>query len=184
MAGAVPGRQVKAATGVSAFHDFQFTDELSRSGISFRHRMFLRLALKGSTTYGETEFSEFTAEVRSGKRVGDARRLSRCILRALRAVQGSGDAQEDGSQCARRVKLAARADAARAFARRDRSTGRRSSTASARLPLFRLSSSAVNPLSPALLRKRASTTPRLDETATVTSRRPVETSPALLGGPS
>ena len=31
--------QVKAAAGVSAFHDFQFTDELSRSGISFRHRI-------------------------------------------------------------------------------------------------------------------------------------------------
>jgi hypothetical protein len=31
--------QVKAATGVSAFHDFQFTDELSRSGISFKHRI-------------------------------------------------------------------------------------------------------------------------------------------------
>ena len=31
--------QVKAAAGVSAFHDFQFTDELSKSGISFRHRI-------------------------------------------------------------------------------------------------------------------------------------------------
>ncbi len=31
--------QVKAAAAVSAFHDFQFTDELSRSGISFRHRI-------------------------------------------------------------------------------------------------------------------------------------------------
>ena len=31
--------QVKAAAGISAFHDFQFTNELSRSGISFRHRI-------------------------------------------------------------------------------------------------------------------------------------------------
>jgi hypothetical protein len=31
--------QVKAAASVSAFHDFKFTDELSKSGISFRHRI-------------------------------------------------------------------------------------------------------------------------------------------------
>jgi hypothetical protein len=31
--------QVKAAAGISAFHDFQFTNELSRSGISFRHQI-------------------------------------------------------------------------------------------------------------------------------------------------
>ncbi len=30
---------MKAAAGISAFHDFQFTNELSRSGISFRHRI-------------------------------------------------------------------------------------------------------------------------------------------------
>ena len=31
--------QVKAMAGVSAFHDFQFTDRLSESGITFRHRI-------------------------------------------------------------------------------------------------------------------------------------------------
>ncbi len=31
--------QVKAAQGVAAFHDFQFTDRLPESGISFRHRV-------------------------------------------------------------------------------------------------------------------------------------------------
>ena len=31
--------QVKAARGVAAFHDFQFTDRLAESGISFRHRI-------------------------------------------------------------------------------------------------------------------------------------------------
>ena len=31
--------QVKAAEGVAAFHDFQFTDRLSESGIAFRHRV-------------------------------------------------------------------------------------------------------------------------------------------------
>jgi hypothetical protein len=31
--------QVKAIAGVAAFHDFQFTDRLSASGITFRHRI-------------------------------------------------------------------------------------------------------------------------------------------------
>ena len=31
--------QVKAAAGVTAFHDFQFTDRLAESGISFQHRV-------------------------------------------------------------------------------------------------------------------------------------------------
>ena len=31
--------QVKAIAGVAAFHDFQFTDRLTESGISFRHRI-------------------------------------------------------------------------------------------------------------------------------------------------
>ena len=31
--------QVKAASGVTAFHDFQFTDRLAESGISFQHRV-------------------------------------------------------------------------------------------------------------------------------------------------
>src|SRR5580765_4720493 len=31
--------QIKALAGVSAFHDFQFTDRLKESGITFRHRI-------------------------------------------------------------------------------------------------------------------------------------------------
>jgi hypothetical protein len=31
--------QIKAVVGVAAFHDFQFTDRLTESGISFRHRV-------------------------------------------------------------------------------------------------------------------------------------------------
>jgi hypothetical protein len=31
--------QVKAAGGVTAFHDFQFTDRLTESGIAFKHRI-------------------------------------------------------------------------------------------------------------------------------------------------
>jgi hypothetical protein len=31
--------QIKAVAGVAAFHDFQFTDRLTESGISFRHRI-------------------------------------------------------------------------------------------------------------------------------------------------
>ena len=31
--------QVKAAAGLAVFHDFRFTDRLSESGISFRHRI-------------------------------------------------------------------------------------------------------------------------------------------------
>ena len=31
--------QVKAAAGVDAFHDFQFTDRLAESGISFKYRI-------------------------------------------------------------------------------------------------------------------------------------------------
>ena len=39
MARALRDAQLKAAAGVAAFHDFQFTDRLAESGITFKHRI-------------------------------------------------------------------------------------------------------------------------------------------------